>query len=191
MTPTNARLSFVVRFIQTDLSALSERGWKHLRQEIRDFLSVNNERIVERSRKPWTIVAHPANDGSLARLLTQEGISDLQKKARHVLRVALQDIENPQYTYTKKMRGPVSTKPMRTSLELFRARSWFVTVRGDATEIFLFAVMLLMARGADTQLRLCPACKNVFVRIGRKKYCSPRCKNRTNVSTFRKKQIAV
>jgi len=67
-----------------------------------------------------------------------------------------------------------------------------VIVGGSTEDVFLHKLMqLLQLEGAD-RLLLCPLCRRVFLRRGKRKYCSRECNNRSSYERWveRQKQAA-
>ena len=60
-------------------------------------------------------------------------------------------------------------------------------LRGTPRNVMRYQVLTLLERvGGAERLRLCPApdCGRAFLKIGRRDYCSDRCRNRVFLSTY-------
>ena len=71
-----------------------------------------------------------------------------------------------------------------TEFEVERVESdprGYLVVKGDIETVFLYQLSLLLLQGGASKVRVCLECQEkLFVKSGRKRYCSTRCLHRAN-----------
>lgn len=92
-------------------------------------------------------------------------------------------------TRTDPMPGSLVGRRLRKRLRRSQPGAKVVThfIHGTVRNVLLYQVVQLLERiGGVDRLRLCPApdCGRAFLKIGRRDYCSDRCRNRVFLSTY-------
>lgn len=145
-------LRFVVEFAQGDLAHASKRELRHAAWGVQ--LLVNRE-----TPGHWEEKARP----DLAFL------QEVQGRARALLE--------------QIVRGPVAIEgDLVLAFLLTRDAEGRVRgiVRGSPLDCFLYQVVRVLETGGAENLRACPApeCGRIFLKVTKKRFCSPRCQSR-------------
>lgn len=110
--------------------------------------------------------------------LTPAGRRALQGELRAFLRLLGNGASTE--AYAAKTRVHVELVPVKTG------NTVWLLVDGTPRDVLLYQVATFLQAVGVERLHLCPApdCDRVFIKIGRREYCSERCQRRVFVSTY-------
>ena len=192
MKTTDALLEFVLRFAQMALP-IRKAEWDKLRRDIAAFVGYGRP-MVPWGTKNTAIVFNESNPLES----TKEEIGELQKDVTRLVVPRL----DPRVARVfhggigHVWEGGVRIVTEWATLVGVGTQQHFI-VKGETQDLFLaFVLNLLMQTPAD-RIRRCPAlskrnpaeqCGRLFLRTGRKLYCSETCTNRANKQDQRRNQ---
>ena len=114
--------------------------------------------------------------------LNRQQLQDLAADLHTFFRAVLK----PGSDYEDATRFTVTGVPVFTTEKRSRGDKPLAAVNGQPRDVLRYAASTTLQLVGIDRLRLCPApdCRHVFVKIGRREYCSARCQRRVFVSTY-------
>lgn len=202
MKSDEERISFVLRFVQTDLDGLREGDWLNLREDVVTFLGWSPRWREQITREGVRSVKEKVSEvlGGIARAFAPYTPGDQETHLPRQLsyRVQKEDalrlvdrgkkgfalgVERVRLLFFD-MSEPGKTRILiETSLE--EDGSLGTAALRDA---FLFSLLTTLSRLDITYLRRCPVCSRFFyAEHGRQIFCTPQCASRAGTKRFRAK----
>lgn len=174
------RLTFLVDFVNADISQLDESQWEQLTKDFQRFIEDTPRMVDEMDETTrWGIKASLQKELDPAeRTLSHEVMGDIQKATKKILEQVLDESSEVVGT------DAISIRESR-SLWFPRPHVRYLWIEGTPRELFFSILQLLIVRGADTQLRKCPECGTFFIRIRKQQYCSRACTKRAVMRDWR------
>lgn len=190
MKSDEARINFVLRFVQTSLGELRPGDWLNLEDDmlaflgwsprLRDTLTVESLTPLKEEaaamfhgiarafapRKPGDPEAHLPKVLMYGEVKT-EAIFRLAGKGRRGVALGVREIHSLYFDFTEPGR---------------------LLVEASLQDSFLFSLLTTLSRLDVTYLRQCPACSRLFYAVhGRQMFCTPQCASRAGTRRFRAK----
>jgi CGNR zinc finger len=184
MKTAQDRLKFAVEFAGMDLAALRLNAQQNLKNNIESFLLVAKEGNT--LKDIGGVYTFPAD------FLEWNDFAGLQKDVRQVLSgLILQQqgsIKAPATpiwsTITSEARISAITFSAIAPLGISRP---MLMARGKTPDVFLLKLFYLLGQEPTNGIIQCPECRTIFFRVGKQRFCSPRCANRNYMREYRKK----
>jgi hypothetical protein len=191
METIDERLQFALRFAQMALPT-RKAEWDKLRRDIAAFVDSKGALFFwQDSWRYWFRV----RGGASSKDYTEKELADLQEDVRRLL---VPPLVIGQGIPRKFDLTPVKITALECGLVHFGGRSpLFFLFEGDTHDLFLGLLLSLLMRTPVNRIRSCLApsrrnptgqCGKIFLRIGRKIYCSETCTNRTNKQDQRRER---
>ena len=175
------RLQFIIRFAQMDLDALRPGDWLNLRDDLTAFLSMAGPSagIVI----PYVYPPGPQD-------FPEAGFRALQAAVLDVLRCLLDNragisdaIPIRIHAFYILVGAPSPPLPGEPPMD-----HNVLGMTGTTWDCCMLVLLHLLARERTNQIVRCPECRTIFYRVGKQKYCSRTCSNRTNVRAWRQQE---
>jgi hypothetical protein len=205
--PHVARLNFVLKFSQLDLTALDGDAWLDLQDKIIGFLALGTAQRLESGQdQPGTDLPLPRavrlgyglelsstvrvdlshatcavlEDGDFP--LERDLVRQVQDEVREMLKAA-----RTPHLVPPKQWAPLQMRVSHSTLDLHpgAGRGTVRHIRATPRDAFLFLVSEILTHEATDRIARCPVCPTLFYRAGRMRYCSGACANRANVRQWR------
>jgi hypothetical protein len=206
ITPEEARLQFVLRFVQLDLATFDDDAWYALQDELVAFLLHGTAQRL----------ADPESEAGVALPLHRnvrqgfglELASWVRADLRHATCAILRDEDFPVpdaevrviQAASKQMLEDARTPrvfpggawepgPMRISHRQAPGAGGTIRyIEASPRDAFLFVLSEILTHEAIDRIARCPDCRTLFYRLGKQKYCSTACTNRVGVRQWRQRQ---
>jgi hypothetical protein len=176
MTNARQRLAFVLQFAALDLRApRSSWEWEKLHEELRDFLLPTQACLRPGGLHLWPTL------GTMPEQYTVADCVALQADVRELLQRTMTARDQGQAPRYQPLRTLAFAAP-HTSTEL---GGHFMSVQGSTRDLFLIAVLWLLAHINTASLTRCSVCDTVFVRKSNQAYCSRACTNYVSQQRWR------
>jgi len=203
MKSDEERISFVLRFMQTDLNGLREGDWLNLREDVMTFLgwsprwreqitlegvgSIKEEvsNVLGGTARTFAPHAPGGWEAQLPRMLLYGGVQkeDVFRLIDRGRKGFALGVERVRFLFFDVSEPGKTRVLVGTSLE--EDGSLSTAALQDA---FLFSLLTTLSRLDITYLRRCPVCSRFFyAEHGRQIFCTPQCASRAGTKRFRAK----
>jgi hypothetical protein len=179
------RLEFAVKFAQTDFSTMREGDWLNLREDVADFISPQKRGIPPPG--PYRGVLIPRREPLLNSKTEAEALqTDVYGILSEV--VSVREAES-RSSASPRLGWPINVRlAVMPSLPPAPPRSVTLYVVGSPRDVFLERLFSLLRQEPSNRILRCKAldCDQIFYRVRKQRYCSPRCQSRDFMRQFRK-----
>jgi hypothetical protein len=167
------QLKFIVAFANRDLTAMPDRDWTNLQDDVRRFFPMSDNVTA------GCVVFDPSKDPECHKFPKLK-FQPLQNELRELLVARLE----PRF---EDGHEGVAPSPIKLEVTYWYMKmiddvgAGFLVAYGKIRDLFLQrTINLLLDPQASSTIRQCPECNKFFLRIRRQLYCSRKCVDRVN-----------